>query len=185
MRVEDLQRCKGLDETTKRFNTHGYMAMVVSLVQMSLLSASVVLQVNGWGGWSLCLRQNSSGERLQCCRTSCRSDLAEITTHGVLLSMKYCCQTQPLNVSNQTAYSIKPASDPSDEHFPHCLKHTLYTLAQYSKERGLLMSYTRQTTSQARSASDRKSKSGITSWSLQSADKTGNRQRETECRWRD
>lgn len=53
-----------------------------------------------------------------------------------------------------------------DEHFSTFSKHTLYTLAQYSKERGLLMSYTRQTTSQAKSASDRKSKSGITSWSL-------------------
>jgi len=47
---------------------------------------------------------------------------------------------------------------------------TLYTLAQYSKELGLLTSYTRQTTSQARSASDRKSKSGITSWSWKRAD---------------
>lgn len=53
------------------------------------------------------------------------------------------------------------------------LKRTLYTLAQYSKERGLLMSYTRQSTSQARSASDRKSKSGITSWSWE--------QKEREC----
>lgn len=58
---------------------------------MSLLGASAMLQVNGCGGWSLCLRQNSCGERLWCCRTSCRSDLAAITTHGVLLSMKYCC----------------------------------------------------------------------------------------------
>lgn len=73
--------------------TCGYMAIVVSLVKMSLLGAAAVLQVKDWGGGILCLLQNSRGVQPYICLTSGRSDFAAIIIHGVLLSMKYCLKT--------------------------------------------------------------------------------------------
>lgn len=58
---------------------------------MSLLGAAAVSQVKDWGGGILCFLQNSSGVQPYSCLTSGRSDLAAIIMHGVLLSMKYCC----------------------------------------------------------------------------------------------
>lgn len=40
----------------------------------------------------LCFLQNSAGEILYSCLTSCKSDFAATTKHGILLSMKCCCK---------------------------------------------------------------------------------------------
>lgn len=73
-------------------STYGYIAIVVSLTKISLLGTSTVLQVKAWGGGILCFLQNSAGEILYSCLTSCKSDFAATTKHGILLSMKCCCK---------------------------------------------------------------------------------------------
>lgn len=73
-------------------STYGYIAIVVSLTKISLLGISTVLQVKAWGGGILCFLQNSAGEILYSCLTSCKSDFAATTKHGILLSMKCCCK---------------------------------------------------------------------------------------------
>lgn len=76
------------------WSTYGYIAIVVSLTKISLLGISTVLQVKAWGGGILCFLQNSAGEILYSCLTSCKSDFAATTKQGILLSMKCCCKVE-------------------------------------------------------------------------------------------
>lgn len=84
--------------------TYGYIAIVVSLTKISLLGTSAVLQVKAWGGGILCFLQNSAGEILYSCLTSCKSDLAATTKHGILLSMKCCCKFKEKRKVKETVY---------------------------------------------------------------------------------
>lgn len=95
MANNDMQwYCAWLMQYEERNNssTYGYIAIVVSLTKISLLGTSTVLQVKAWGGGILCFLQNSAGEILYSCLTSCKSDFAATTKHGILLSMKCCCK---------------------------------------------------------------------------------------------
>lgn len=90
--------------------TYGYIAMVVSLTKISLLGTSAVLQVKAWGGGILCFLQNSAGEILYSCLTSCKSDLAATTKHGILLSMKCCCKFKEKKSERNSVCHIQPGT---------------------------------------------------------------------------
>lgn len=174
IQLEDGQRCEGsarrghADVWYSRIHGHGgesgvdvFVQCVIRVAREQLGRVELVLTAE------LLRREAVMLPYFVQVRLGCNHHTGRLAVYEVLL---------PKTTDKRSQSDGKYCFVTSDQLHPSILAHTLYTLAQYSKDRGLLMSYTRQTTSQARSASDRKSKSGITSWSWSCADRPGNRE---------